>query len=189
MVRATGSGAGCGQHWPLCNGEIIPLESSKETLIELTHRITSGLYGIYVLALAFWTFHFIPKGGMARKAAIATVFFTLIEALIGARLVLLGLVAEDASVERAFVIAFHLTNTIFLVTSIVFWIHGSKIKGLQKRDISQSLKAAFLICSVLFILTAVSGAITALGDTLFPASSLLKVLVKNGSPAVIFLFS
>ncbi len=23
-VRATGSGAGCGSHWPTCNGEILP---------------------------------------------------------------------------------------------------------------------------------------------------------------------
>ena len=42
-VRATGSGAGCGSHWPLCNGEVIPRAPEVETLVEFTHRLSSGL--------------------------------------------------------------------------------------------------------------------------------------------------
>jgi heme A synthase len=50
-VRATGSGAGCGSHWPSCNGEVIPRSPSSETMIEFTHRLTSGLALILVAIL------------------------------------------------------------------------------------------------------------------------------------------
>jgi cytochrome c oxidase assembly protein subunit 15 len=43
LVRATGSGAGCGDHWPLCNGTMIQHSQRVDTMIEFTHRITSGL--------------------------------------------------------------------------------------------------------------------------------------------------
>ena len=51
FVRATGSGAGCGAHWPLCNGELVPRAPALETMIEFTHRATSGLALLLVLAL------------------------------------------------------------------------------------------------------------------------------------------
>src|SRR5665213_3823423 len=38
LVRATGSGAGCGNHWPLCNGQVIPVSPGLHTVIEFTHR-------------------------------------------------------------------------------------------------------------------------------------------------------
>lgn len=51
VVRATGSGAGCGNHWPSCNGQIIPWPAQIETLIEFIHRITSGLSGLLAPAV------------------------------------------------------------------------------------------------------------------------------------------
>src|SRR5690606_14050623 len=39
VVRATGSGAGCGSHWPTCNGQVIPLAPTLETGIEFSHRL------------------------------------------------------------------------------------------------------------------------------------------------------
>src|SRR5262245_62215656 len=51
VVRATGSGAGCGSHWPLCNGVVVPRSPSMATLIELGHRLTSGLALLLVLGL------------------------------------------------------------------------------------------------------------------------------------------
>ena len=38
LVRASGSGAGCGNHWPLCNGQVIPVSPGWHTVIEFTHR-------------------------------------------------------------------------------------------------------------------------------------------------------
>jgi heme A synthase len=53
-VRATRSGAGCGAHWPLCNGEVIPQSPDAAMLIEFSHRVTSGLALVSVVVLFAW---------------------------------------------------------------------------------------------------------------------------------------
>ena len=53
-VRASGSGAGCGSHWPLCNGEVLPTDPKVETLIEFTHRLSSGVALVLVVVLWWW---------------------------------------------------------------------------------------------------------------------------------------
>ena len=58
VVRATGSGAGCGSHWPLCNGTVVPLAPSTETLVEYSHRLLSLaalVLGAWLLSRAFRT--------------------------------------------------------------------------------------------------------------------------------------
>src|SRR5436305_12800991 len=101
VVRATGSGAGCGSHWPLCNGEMVPRAPRLATVIELSHRLTSGLALLLVVALAVAAFRGRPAGHPARKAAAAAVFFMLSEAAVGAGLVLFRLVADNQSMARA----------------------------------------------------------------------------------------
>ncbi|MBM3783132.1 MAG: heme A synthase, partial [Acidobacteria bacterium] len=105
-VRIAGAGAGCGNHWPLCNGEVLPAAPQTKTVIEFTHRITSALCGVFGLAMIWFT------SGRARKAAILTMFFILVEGFVGAVLVKMELVENDASLSRAIVIALHLTNTL-----------------------------------------------------------------------------
>ena len=56
LVRATGSGAGCGNHWPLCNGTVLQHSPRLDTMIEFTHRITSGISFFSVVGLLVWTF-------------------------------------------------------------------------------------------------------------------------------------
>src|SRR4029079_18357357 len=93
FVRATGSGAGCGSHWPLCNGEVIPRPKAIETVIEFIHRVTSGAAGLLVLAELIWAFLLLPAKHPARGGAVAAMFFMITEALIGAALVRFDLVA------------------------------------------------------------------------------------------------
>src|ERR1017187_2153894 len=62
FVRATGSGAGCGDRWPLCNGVMVRRAPSIETIIEFTHRATSGLALVSVAALCLWAFRLFPRG-------------------------------------------------------------------------------------------------------------------------------
>ena len=123
LVRATGSGAGCGDHWPLCNGTVIQHSARIDTMIEFTHRITSGLSFFLVVALLAWTFARTARGHLARVAAIAAVAFTVIEAALGAFLVKLGLTAQSRSPLRAPYLALHLTNTMLLLAALTLTAH------------------------------------------------------------------
>jgi heme A synthase len=69
FVRATGSGAGCGNHWPLCNGAVTPQTPAWATVIEFTHRATSGIDLLLVAVLAIWAFRAFPKQHPARLGA------------------------------------------------------------------------------------------------------------------------
>jgi cytochrome c oxidase assembly protein subunit 15 len=66
IVRATGSGAGCGDHWPLCNGTVLQQSPTIQTVIEFTHRITAALDLIFVLGLLVWTWRKTAAGHLAR---------------------------------------------------------------------------------------------------------------------------
>lgn len=171
-VRATGSGAGCGQHWPLCNGEVVPRSPSAATLIELSHRVSSGIAFLLVLWLFVWTVRAYPSRHRVRRGAGAAAVLMTSEAVIGAGLVLLKLVAHDASLERAVGTSLHLVNTFLLLaaTSLTaWWASGGEPVRLRGRGVVGPVLAACLLAT---LLVATSGALTALGDTLFPASSL-----------------
>ncbi len=187
FVRATGSGAGCGNHWPLCNGDVVPVAPQIETLIEFSHRITSGVALIGVLILLIWAFRAFPKGHPVRWGAVVSAFFILSEALVGAGLVVFGWVADDTSAARALVVAIHLFNTFLLLASLAvtaWWASGKRPMTLQGRGrIVWALRAGLL--GVLLI--GISGAITALGDTLFPAASLAEGLRQDMDPSQHFL--
>src|SRR5918999_5260767 len=114
-VRATGSGAGCGSHWPLCNGEVLPRAPSVATLIEFSHRLTSGLALIAVVILLVWTRRATAPGHPARRGATWSLFFMLTEAAVGAGLVLFQLVADNASMARAMFMAVYLPNKFILL--------------------------------------------------------------------------
>ncbi|HAJ38322.1 MAG TPA: cytochrome oxidase assembly protein [Chloroflexi bacterium] len=166
FVRASGSGAGCGDHWPLCNGEVIPRPERIETLIEFSHRISSGLALLAVVALLFWAFRVYPKGHIVRKGALWSMFFMILEALVGAALVLLQYVAFNVSVGRAIWMAGHLVNTFLLLgalTLTAWWAQGGQ--PLRLRGQGAVGWTLLLACLGMFVL-GMSGAITALGDTL-----------------------
>jgi heme A synthase len=178
-VRATGAGAGCGNHWPLCNGEIIPRSPVAGTLIEFTHRITSGVAFILVLGLVLTIRKHYHSDHPARKYATLAMIFMIIEALIGAGLVLFELVAFNTSVARAAVGAFHLLNTFFLLGSIVAVMETLEEEA-ASRFIASGARGLLLIVGILGVLiVGMSGAITALGDTLFPSESFLQGLTQE----------
>ncbi|RPH30465.1 heme A synthase, partial [bacterium] len=118
FVRATGSGAGCGSHWPLCNGEIIPRAPRVDTIIEFTHRASSGLTLVLIAILAIWAWRSASSGRLVRRASAAALLFILFEAVIGAWLVRYNLVTTNDSAARAVLIMFHLVNTFFLLASL-----------------------------------------------------------------------
>ena len=114
-VRATGSGAGCGSHWPLCNGEVIPRTGMLETTIEFTHRITSGLAFLLVVGLLLAVMRATHKGSQVRRYAWGAMAFMISESLVGAGLVLFEWVGGNISVARVVVMVIHLANTMLLL--------------------------------------------------------------------------
>lgn len=183
-VRMSGSGAGCGEHWPLCNGEVIPLSTSFKTFIEFTHRLTSGLFGFTILAQVYFAWKETSKGHVLRKMALAALVFTFIEALIGAVLVKKGLVVDNASLSRALVIGLHLINTLFLMATLVLCAKISK--GMETAHYKVYAKL-FWPLSLLMMMTFASGGVAALGNTLFPDTSLIDGVYKDFDSASHFL--
>lgn len=181
-VRASGSGAGCGNHWPTCHGEILPRPRSIATLVELTHRVTSGLALLLVVLELYWATKVFPKRHPARRGAAASMLFMLTEALVGAGLVLFELVAHNASLARAAWMSAHLMNTFLLVASLtctVFWASGGGAPRLARRG-PVSLVLALGLGAAMCV--GVTGALAALGDTLFPARSLREGVLQDLSP-------
>jgi heme A synthase len=172
FVRATGSGAGCGSHWPLCNGDVVPRSAELETLVEFTHRATSGLALLAVIGLFVWARRRYPSGHVVRLGAALSLVFIVIEALLGAGLVLFQLVADNSSNLRAFSMVAHLVNTFILVgvlTLTAWWASGGRPLSLRNQGSATPLLAGALVA---LLLVGATGAIAALGDTLFPAGSL-----------------
>lgn len=194
IVRATGSGAGCGSHWPLCNGEVVPTAARLATWIEFGHRITSGLALVAVVALAW----FVRRSLRIRPAGVRfdpslaglawlSLLFMLGEAAIGAGIVLLRLVGDDASLARAGWMAFHLLNTFLLLGTLALLAERAEHplpQGVTSR--APFSRTAWLGFAMLFA-TGASGAVAALGDTLFPATSLAAGIAHDFAPEASFL--
>jgi len=181
-VRATGSGAGCGRHWPLCNGEVIPRAPHVATIVELSHRVSSGISLVLTVALFVWALRAYPRGHLVRRAAGATTAFMFGEALLGAGLVLFELVAHDASMKRALSVSLHLVNTFLLLGSTAltaWWASGGAPVRLRGRR-AVALVVGVPLAAMFFV--GASGAVTALGDTLFPAKSLAAGLAQDFAP-------
>lgn len=169
-VRISGSGAGCGEHWPLCKGEFWPSVLSIETWIEILHRLKSGLFGLTVL----WMFFLSKKNHPTRLAASLVLIFTITEALLGAKLVLFSLVGENDSLHRAITSALHLCNTSFLMASLiacVTWSDGERF----------NLHRDFYLYFILFLILGSTGAWASLSNTLFPSESLTQGLSQDFS--------
>jgi cytochrome c oxidase assembly protein subunit 15 len=182
LVRATGSGAGCGDHWPLCNGTVMQHSPRLDTIIEFTHRLTSGLSFFSVVALMVWVYRTTVHGHLARAAAVASVVFTLIEAILGALLVKLGLTAQSQSPLRPPYLALHLTNTLLLLAALTLTAHMlSRRKGFLRDSIRVVAPFGAVAAVVVVLVVGVTGSLAALGDTLFPASSLGQALAQDFS--------
>lgn len=183
VVRATGSGAGCGDHWPLCNGAVVQQSPTLHTMIEFSHRVSAGaIDSILVLALAVWTWRRTVSGHLARWAIGASIFLTVTEGALGAVLVKFGLTAQSRSPLRAPVEALHFSNTLLLVAALALTAHFlGRRTGFQWRDIRISAPVGTAIGMIAVMIVGVTGSLAALGDTLFPAASLSSAMAQDFS--------
>jgi heme A synthase len=170
LVRASRSGEGCGDHWPLCNGTVIPHARQIATLIEFTHRVTTGIAFLSVVAMAVWAFRAYRKEPVWPAAATSLILI-ITEALLGAGLVLFRFVGTDVSAGRVVYLSAHLINTLLMLAAMAltaWWASGHR--GIAwPAAMGRPLGGAILAT----VAIAVTGAITALSDTLFPVNSLL----------------
>lgn len=178
-VRASGSGAGCGSHWPLCNGEVVPVAPRIETIIEFTHRMMSGVALLGVIGLWLWSRVSFPRVSRVRTMALASFVLLITEALLGAGLVLFNYVDKDQSDGHAFYLSLHLVNTFLLLAALVLTAWFSRDPARILARWSSIVVAALPIA----ILVSVAGAVAALGDTLFPSATLTQGFHQDFSGA------
>lgn len=181
-VRASSSGAGCGSHWPLCNGEMIPQAPTIKTVVEFSHRLTSGVALLMVVVMVIWAFRAYERGHDARKGAALSMIFMITEALVGAGLVLLEYVAENKSMWRAAWISGHLINTFILVAMLTLTAWAATTSERLKIRDQGNITVIYGIAILATLLLGISGAISALGITLFPVQSIAEGIRQDFSP-------
>ncbi len=180
LVRASRSGEGCGDHWPLCNGTVVPHAAEIATIIEFTHRATTGFAFFSVVAMAVWAYRSFRPGPIWRAAA-ASLILIITEALLGAGLVLFRYTGADVSIGRAVYLSAHLINTLLMLAAMAltaWWGAGhpaSRWQGENAKTLGRAIAAALII--------GVSGAVAALSDTLFPQTSLSAGFAADFSSA------
>ena len=181
-VRATGSGAGCGSHWPLCNGEIVPTSGKLQTLIEFTHRVTSGVSILLVSVLLIWCWRRTQKGDWPRRSAVSAAILLFNEALLGAMLVVFDHVGMDHSAGRAVFLCLHFANTLLLVAALTLTAKWLSVAGRPLAFDGSRREWVFIGIGLACVMaTGMTGSLAALGDTLFPTETLKASLEQDFS--------
>ena len=114
FVRASKSGDGCGSHWPLCDGQWVPMNGPTAKLVEMSHRASTGLAGLLVVCVMVMALRKFPRKSQTVKATYVASALVLMEGLIGWALVRFQLVTNNASSGRAAIMSFHVVSTFML---------------------------------------------------------------------------
>lgn len=187
FLRASKSGDGCGQHWLTCQGEVIPSAPQLKTVIEFSHRVTSGLALIAVVVLVVWAFRAFVRGHILRKVAFASLVFIILEALLGAGLVLTGNTAEALTPARPFWMAGHLINTFALVAllSLTAWTAcGGRVFNF---NVPRKVLILLAVGVLGVFIVGMSGSTAALSSMLFPSTTLAEGFAQDFSDTSHFL--
>ncbi len=185
FVRATGSGAGCGSHWPTCHGELVPLSGNVHTAIEFTHRLLS----LVVLVLGTWLVRRVWRERHEHRGAfvfgLAAFIFLLIEAGLGALTVLWGLTGDNQSTARGLMVATHLVNSLLLIGALAGTVVYTRrdrpaypLRLAQQGPLLTVLLVGIIGMQVLMF----SGGIAAMGNTMFPSESLAEGIAADFDP-------
>ncbi len=186
FLRASKSGDGCGEHWLTCNGELIPSAPAFKTVIEYSHRMTTAIDGLIMLGLVIFAvvIWYRNRNGQSRRvmyAAIASLFFVITEAAVGAGLVLTGNTAVAVTDVRPFWAMGHLVNTFVLLVflTLTAWFASRERNILRWPDTRTSLLIG--LGFVLLLMVGMSGTLAALSNMLFPSTSIADGIAKDFS--------
>ena len=144
IVRITGSGLGCGEHWPLCNGHFFPPLDDIGTVIEWSHRLVAALVSIFVITLAVydWWLHR-PSGRQSVGPSTLALGLLIVQILLGAITVKLSL--------PPWTVVLHLGTAMLLLATLLIIAYG------RVPSVSTS---TILLLSLTFV-TVLFGALTA----------------------------
>ncbi len=189
IVRATGSGDGCGESWPVCADRIFPANPGIETVIEYGHRLMSAAAIAGIVVLFLWARRLYGRGDRVRRAASAAALLIVVESLIGASLVLFGWVGDDASIGRMLVVPLHLINTMFLLAALTFTAWWATGYPQPPREAVRSPRGKRLALGAgALVLVATAGALNALADTLYPSDDFVSGVrdeLAGGAPFLV----
>jgi heme A synthase len=184
FLRASKSGDGCGQHWLTCHGEVIPSAPELKTIIEFSHRLTTGPAFLFVLILLIWALMKFGKGHAASKMALLAFVFIITEVLVGAVLVLTGNTADAVTAARPFWAVGHLLNTFALLAflTLTAW-YSTGDKKIDRQQLSSGSMILIGLATLGIVLVSISGSLAALGNMLFPSETLVEGISKDFSEA------
>jgi len=155
LVTKTESGAGCGDSWPLCHGQLIPEEITFELVIELSHRVVSGVVGILVLALSIWSWKAIGHIRETKFLAFISFFFLVLQGLIGAAAVMWG--QSDIVLALHFGISLISFASVLLLTLLIFEI--DKKFDADSLVIDKKLQTQFYAITIYSLVVVYTGAL------------------------------
>lgn len=180
-VRASGSGSGCGNRWPLCNGDLLPSTAQSQTIIEFVHRLMSAIALGLVSILFVWCWRRTSKGDWARYSGLGAVILLFNEAILGALLVLFDYVGLNRSLGHAVFLCLHFGNTLLLLAALVLtatWLSYERRPRLEL--VCRPRELALIAAGVLSVMAiGISGSVAALADTIFPPESLENALAQG----------
>jgi heme A synthase len=177
IVRITGSGLGCGEHWPLCHGKLLP-PLDLPTMIEYGHRLAAAAVSVLVAALALYTW-WIRRGAGSRepytpdKTAYVALGLLVVQVLLGAVTVKLSL--------PPWTVILHLGTAMLLLGTLIMAARGANLTPGSRPGLVGIVALVLGFVTVLFgALTANLGAASAcLGfplcnDQIIPAGNYLQ---------------
>jgi cytochrome c oxidase assembly protein subunit 15 len=162
IVRISGSGLGCGEHWPDCNGQVVPQITSYRVVIEVSHRYLAATLLATTLALTLLAFarRRLPgvggRGGILRPAVLA-LGLVLTAALVGALVVMLSL-------SNPYLIAVHYSIAMLTLATLVVAVQragGLAASQVKLGDAAPRSYRSARASAVLAFVTVVLGALTA----------------------------
>src|SRR5437762_9145044 len=116
IVRITGSGLGCGEHWPLCNGRLLP-PLDLPTMIEYGHRLAALAVTVLVVALAGLAWRERRDAGSEMRGASAALVLLVVQIALGAVTVKLSL--------PPWTVILHLGTAMLLLAALLVAARGS----------------------------------------------------------------
>ncbi len=160
IVRITGSGMGCGDHWPKCNGAWLPPHDRIDLIIEISHRYIALALSVVILALLIAAFNRRHEAGVGGSGGVLRPVLT--SAVLVVIAALLGAVTVKMELDP-FIVAAHLSIAMSLLATlaVVLARAGGLGAGADLTGATARTFRAARIAVGLAIATLIMGALTA----------------------------